>query len=317
MESARRWESSPQRRPDRRRNAGTGRRDRRNVSLAPREKRRLVQLCVCAALFLAVFGGRDAVPGGMKEMRGELLQIIQSDTDFRSVFANLGRAVDQGEDGTEIAAQVWRSILGVEENWSPYSFLRRDNPLYMQTLERLSDEAGCLQWPDRGDTPPLPTQEEDSQPGETAETKAPSAAEAEEQAADPLGVGETVAPVVAPVSSGFGLREHPIVGGEKFHNGLDLAAKYGTDITAFSSGVVDYIGESPAYGQYLQIQHANGVTSFYAHCSRLCVQPGQQVEAGEKVAEVGDTGNVTGAHLHFELKVNGELVDPADYIGAE
>ena len=81
--------------------------------------------------------------------------------------------------------------------------------------------------------------------------------------------------------------------------------------------MVDYIGESPAYGLYLQIQHANGVTSFYAHCSRLCVQPGQQVAAGEKVAEVGDTGEVTGAHLHFEVKVNGELVDPSDYIETE
>ena len=80
---------------------------------------------------------------------------------------------------------------------------------------------------------------------------------------------------------------------------------------------MDYIGESPAYGLYLQIQHAGGVTSFYAHCSLLCVQPGQQVAAGEKVAEVGDTGEVTGAHLHFELKVDGTLVDPAEYIQTE
>ncbi|HIY17693.1 MAG TPA: M23 family metallopeptidase, partial [Candidatus Intestinimonas stercorigallinarum] len=134
---------------------------------------------------------------------------------------------------------------------------------------------------------------------------------------DPLGVGETAAPVLAPVSSGFGLREHPIEGSEKFHNGLDLAADYGSAIGAFADGVVDYIGESPAYGQYLQLIHANGVTSFYAHCSRLCVQPGQQVTAGEKVAEVGDTGEVTGAHLHFELKVDGTPVDPADYIEVE
>ncbi len=153
------------------------------------------------------------------------------------------------------------------------------------------------------------------QPAKVEETPAPE--EAEDQTEDPLGVGETVAPVMAPVSSGFGLREHPIEGGEKFHNGLDLAANYGTDIKAFAAGVVDYIGESPAYGLYLQIQHANGVTSFYAHCSRLCVQPGQQVAAGEKVAEVGDTGEVTGAHLHFEVKVNGKLVDPSDYIGTE
>lgn len=313
MESARRWETTARRTAGRRRSTGGGRRDRRSVALAPREKRRLFQLCVCAVLFLAVFLGRDAVPGGMEEVRGELLQIIRADTDFKAVFADLGRAVDRGESGSEMVAQVWKSVLGMEEGWSPYTFTRRDNPLYVREAERLAECAGTLRWPAATETPP--PLEETEQPVQAGET--PAAEEAEEQIDDPLGVGETVAPVMAPVSSGFGLREHPIEGGEKFHNGLDLAANYGTDIKAFAAGVVDYIGESPAYGLYLQIRHANGVTSFYAHCSRLCVQPGQQVAAGEKVAEVGDTGEVTGAHLHFEVKVNGELVDPSDYIETE
>lgn len=308
MESARRWETT-----SRRRNVSGGRRDRRNVVLAPREKRRLFQLVLCVVIFLAVFLGRDAVPSGMEEIRGELLQIIRTDTDFKTVFADLGRAVDRGESGSEMVAQVWKSVLGIEEGWSPYTFARRDNPLYVREAEQLAESAGTLRWPVEAETPP--PLEETVQPAQVEETPAPE--EAENQTADPLGVGETVAPVMAPVSSGFGLREHPIEGGEKFHNGLDLAANYGTDIKAFAAGVVDYIGESPAYGLYLQIQHANGVTSFYAHCSRLCVQPGQQVAAGEKVAEVGDTGEVTGAHLHFEVKVNGELVDPSDYIGTE
>lgn len=308
MESARRWETT-----GRRRNVSGGRRDRRNVVLAPREKRRLFQLFLCVVIFLAVFLGRDAVPSGMEEVRRELLQIIQTDTDFKTVFADLGRAVDRGESGSEMVAQVWKSVLGIEEGWSPYTFTRRDNPLYVREEERLAESAGTLRWPVEAETPP--PLEETVQPAQVEETPAPE--EAEDQTEDPLGVGETVAPVMAPVSSGFGLREHPIEGGEKFHNGLDLAANYGTDIKAFAAGVVDYIGESPAYGLYLQIQHANGVTSFYAHCSRLCIQPGQQVAAGEKVAEVGDTGEVTGAHLHFEVKVNGELVDPSDYIGTE
>lgn len=308
MESARRWETT-----GRRRNVSVGRRDRRNVVLAPREKRRLFQLFLCVVIFLAVFLGRDAVPNGMEEVRGELLQIIQTDTDFKTVFADLGRAVERGESGSEMVAQVWKAVLGIEEGWSPYTFTRRDNPLYVREAERLAESAGTLRWPVEAETPP--PLEETVQPAQVEETPAPE--EAEDQTEDPLGVGETVAPVMAPVSSGFGLREHPIEGGEKFHNGLDLAANYGTDIKAFAAGVVDYIGESPAYGLYLQIQHANGVTSFYAHCSRLCVQPGQQVAAGEKVAEVGDTGEVTGAHLHFEVKVNGKLVDPSDYIGTE
>ena len=130
----------------------------------------------------------------------------------------------------------------------------------------------------------------------------------------PLGLDQTAAPVMAVVSSGYGWREHPIEGGEKFHAGADLAAPYGEAVGAFADGVVDYIGESPAYGQYLQIRHAGGVTSFYAHCSKLCVQQGQQVKLGEKVAEVGDTGETTGPHLHFELRLNGELLNPVYYI---
>ena len=315
MEGARHWEHRAKSPAGRRRSTGgSGRKDRRKVALAPREKRRLLQLFVCTALFLVVFLGRDALPGGMEQVRGELLQLIRTDTDFKAVFASLGSAMDRGESGQKIAAQAWRAVLGMEEpGWSPYVFAARDNALYQVEAKRLSEQAGSLVLPPKNTV--TTSEAGGAQSEQTAqETPAPEAAE---ENTDPLGVGETAAPVMAPVSSGFGLREHPIEGGEKFHNGLDLAANYGSDIGAFAAGTVDYIGESPAYGQYLQIVHANGVTSFYAHCSRLCVQPGQQVAAGEKVAEVGDTGEVTGAHLHFELKVNGELVDPAEYIETE
>lgn len=281
------------------------------MTLAPRERRRLLQLCVCAVLFLAVFLGRDALPSGMEEVRGEILQIIRTDTDFKAAFARLGSAMDRGASGQEIVAQAWRAVLGMEEpGWSPYVFAARNNALYRVEAERLSEQAGNLVLPIQ-EAAPTP-EAEVTQADQTAqETPAPEAAEED---MDPLGVGETAAPVMAPVSSGFGLREHPIEGGEKFHNGLDLAADYGSDIGAFAAGTVDYIGESPAYGQYLQIAHANGVTSFYAHCSRLCVQPGQQVAAGEKVAEVGSTGVSTGPHLHLELKWNGLHLNPAYYV---
>ena len=120
----------------------------------------------------------------------------------------------------------------------------------------------------------------------------------------PLGLEETAAPVMSAVSSAYGWREHPIEGGEKFHSGVDLAAPYGDPIGAFADGVVDYIGDG-------------GVTSFYAHCSKLCVQQGQTVTLGEKIAEVGDTGETTGAHLHFELRLDGELLNPLYYIETE
>ena len=129
-----------------------------------------------------------------------------------------------------------------------------------------------------------------------------------------LGVGVTVTPALGWLCSGFGWREHPVDGEDRFHNGVDLAVNTGTEIKAFAAGTVDYIGESDIYGLYLQIRHAGGLTSFYCHCSKLCVQQGQVVAAGEKVAESGATGNVTGPHLHFELKLDGVLLDPLYYI---
>ena len=125
---------------------------------------------------------------------------------------------------------------------------------------------------------------------------------------------ETVTPALGWVSSTFGWREHPVDGEERFHNGVDLAVNSGTPVQAFAAGTVDYIGDSPEYGLYLQISHAGGLTTFYCHCSKLCVQQGQTVAAGEKVAESGATGNVTGPHLHFEMKLNGVRLNPLYYI---
>ena len=98
------------------------------------------------------------------------------------------------------------------------------------------------------------------------------------------------------------------------HEGIDIAAESGTGILAFADGKVNYIGESDAYGMYLQLQHDNGVTTFYAHCSELCVQKGERVKQGDLVARVGNTGVSTGPHLHFEVKKDGEFLDPKPYV---
>ena len=95
---------------------------------------------------------------------------------------------------------------------------------------------------------------------------------------------------------------------------MDLVVNTGTPVLAFADGTVDYIGESQVYGLYLQLRHAGGVTSFYAHCGELLVQQGQTVKAGEQVAVSGATGNATGPHLHFEIKRNGVRLNPVYYI---
>ncbi|MEI3140912.1 MAG: M23 family metallopeptidase [Lawsonibacter sp.] len=96
---------------------------------------------------------------------------------------------------------------------------------------------------------------------------------------------------------------------------MDIGGQIGDPIGAFAAGTVEYVGRrTTPTGCIFQIDHGNGVKSFYAHCSKLCVSKGQTVAAGEKVAEVGSSGAATGPHLHLELKCNGLHVNPTYYI---
>ena len=120
-------------------------------------------------------------------------------------------------------------------------------------------------------------------------------------------------PVAGHLTSTFGWREHPVEGGDKFHYGVDLGAESGTDVLAFASGEVYAVGESSTLGNYVMLRHESGYITLYAHCSRVTVTGGQ-VAMGDKIAEVGATGLVTGPHLHFELH-DGELyLNPIYYV---
>ena len=120
------------------------------------------------------------------------------------------------------------------------------------------------------------------------------------------------------ITSYFGNRVHPIYGNTRFHSGIDIGAGFGDAIMAAASGTVIYV-ETPVpgqnwggsgYGNYLIIDHGNGVSTLYAHCTTISVSNGASVSAGQQIGTVGSTGGSTGAHLHFEVRVNGERVDP-------
>lgn len=103
--------------------------------------------------------------------------------------------------------------------------------------------------------------------------------------------------------------------GRPAHNGIDLSAPRGTPIRVVAPGRVVEAGPSGSgYGRWIVVDHGGGVRTIYAHCSRLRVEPGDWVERGAVVGEVGATGNATGSHLHFEIRVNGTPVDPAPYL---
>jgi murein DD-endopeptidase MepM/ murein hydrolase activator NlpD len=129
-----------------------------------------------------------------------------------------------------------------------------------------------------------------------------------------IGSGQVSFPVQAEITSEFGSRMHPILGYEKFHAGLDFGADYGEVIRAAAPGYVIFAGWYGGYGNTVIIDHGNDVTTLYGHSDGLYVQEGQQVQRGEPIALVGSTGLSTGPHLHFELRSNGEPVDPLPYM---
>lgn len=122
---------------------------------------------------------------------------------------------------------------------------------------------------------------------------------------------EAVMPVRGKVTSDYGYREHPVYSGESFHSGRDIAAAEGTDIYAVLDGVVSEAGNAPQAGNFIRIDHNNGIETLYCHCSKLYVSEGVRVRKGEVIAAVGETGLATGPHLHFELHENSKAVDPA------
>ncbi|MFN7726391.1 MAG: M23 family metallopeptidase [Rubrivivax sp.] len=126
----------------------------------------------------------------------------------------------------------------------------------------------------------------------------------------------TSAPVRGPVGSGFGFRPDPLSGRAALHTGLDFPADVGTPIHAAAGGLVLDRGTHPEYGQVLEIDHGNGLSTRYAHCSKILVSPGALVKRGQVVAEVGNSGRSTGPHLHFEVLLDGVPQDPAKFLAA-
>jgi len=116
------------------------------------------------------------------------------------------------------------------------------------------------------------------------------------------------------ITSDYGWRVHPILGSSRLHTGIDIGAPMGANVYSAGSGVVIFTGWLGAYGNAIVIDHGDGISTLYAHLSRISVREGQEVGNQEKIGDVGSTGWSTGPHLHFEVRVNGEPVNPWGYV---
>ena len=129
-----------------------------------------------------------------------------------------------------------------------------------------------------------------------------------------VGTGQMIWPLGGPITSEYGWRTHPIYGNARYHSGIDIGGDYGMNIYAADSGTVTYSGWISGYGNTVIIDHGNGVSTLYGHNQSLTVSVGQNISQGDVIAHCGSTGNSTGPHCHFEVRVNGEPTNPYDYL---
>ena len=118
------------------------------------------------------------------------------------------------------------------------------------------------------------------------------------------------------VSSGFGFRADPFTGNGAFHAGLDFKGPIGAPIYAAAKGVVSFAGVRQGYGNCIEVDHGNGLLTRYAHMSRFVARLGQPVSAGQVIGAIGNTGRSTGPHLHFEVRLNDQPLNPRPFLEA-
>ena len=302
-----------------------------------KEQRRLGQLLLCLVLFFTVFIGKGVFPERVEQVSGQLLSHLTRNTDFRGLLAELGETLAEQENLLGELGEFCIEVFGPGEPAVPAAALgvisMEARQAELNNAQRLTISLGsapepwCSAFREKTETVPeqevaaedIPTEKPPAIPAAGTvllEVEPPERGLPVNHTVNKLSLGglETAAPLTGTLWSGYGYRDHPIDGAYKFHSGVDLGADMGTPISAFADGVVEYVGQSKSYGNYLQLDHGSGVKSFYAHCSQVLVRQGERVSLGDCVARVGDTGNATGPHLHFEVKCGGQYVDPSYYL---
>jgi murein DD-endopeptidase MepM/ murein hydrolase activator NlpD len=124
----------------------------------------------------------------------------------------------------------------------------------------------------------------------------------------------SIAPAMGLMTDGFGGRADPVTGRHAMHNGLDISARRGTPVIAPADGVVVFTGVSGGLGKTIRIAHGLGCTTVYGHLDRIQIEPGEEVRRGQRIGTLGNSGRSTGPHLHYEVHVDGEPVNPLYYI---
>lgn len=263
------------------RNKRYGASHRASESNAPksskRERRRLLRLSVSGILLVMVVAVKLLMPDVTNLYREKLLKLMGENTNFVEAFSAVGRAFS-GEGGIrDTLVDAYTAVFGPQE----------------------SVEAAA--------------------PAPTGATVFSGVYDDENLPQDVRLTQETLgftyaSPIQGPLGSPFGYRIHPISGNNRFHYGIDLEAEEGSCIRAFADGTIGVVGESTELGNYVTVNHRDGFSTLYAHCKRVTASAGQRVQCGDILAEVGQTGQATGPHLHFEMQYGKYYLNPVYYV---
>ena len=266
------------------------------------------KLYLASALFVAITALKMLLPNQTVELRANLQALISHDVQYEQVFETLGRRIFRYPDEPEATAPV--SVTVPIREYRPVTI----GDLREKRMATLPDSLVATK------TATEPQQEEPVTSSEPPEVVATFLASQEVYSAYDVPASVTydmpelpfeyTSPVAGYTSSGFGYRDHPTAHAVKFHYGTDFAAWTGTDILSFADGTVSLYGWDAGYGNYIIVDHGGGWTTLYAHCSVVYVSGGETVSRGDKIGLVGETGDVTGPHLHFELKCDGKYYNP-------
>jgi len=290
------------------------RRKKADGELTPLQRRRMVQLVVAGGVFVFLAVIKLLAPQSIHQTASAIREALGQDADFRAAFSAVGEAIAGEKPVDESIEEAYTAVF------APARYQAERTAAVMKNAEGVTLPADLLTAKidsRTGEENPREKQESEAvlqtleaQPFVYFNSATPANVTYEQKA---LGFDYTT-PTEGTLTSCFGYREHPVYGEERFHYGLDIANVRGTEITAFAAGTVKATGESSSLGKYLMIAHDNHITTLYAHCDEVTVSAGETVSVGQKVAEMGRSGETTGTHLHFEVMNGSTYLNPIYYV---
>ncbi len=276
------------------------------------ERRHLFQLVACGSMFVLLVTVKLLLPGKLDAIGQKVNAALRQNMDIQAVFSAIGEAASGQRDVGQALDEVYEAVFQ-PDTFSAYETAAKGadseaEPEAMESLRASRTEEAADEAQEQKETAEVSTLAYVLYSNQNL----PENACMEQRL---LGF-DYCTPADGPISSGFGYRDHPVEGEERFHYGVDIAAQDGSDVCSFADGTVKAVGESSSYGKYVIVTHEGGYETLYAHCSAITVSSGAKVGMGDVLGKVGQTGIATGPHLHFELHQEGVYLNPVYYVSA-